>query len=153
MMGPYDFVAIVKYPTIEAAFSALAKIGTLEVVKTETFPIEEVELFLKALVKAHEEPEGPGPVRRGQAPVSWRPGSTAPRMEAVQQIRGSGSPTSMSTIRLPPRAASRARSLVAPRAPRPRRRRRRRAAAQEKREGGVRGVGPTTVISLPSFAT
>ena len=50
MMGPYDFVAVVKYPTIEAAFSALAKIGTLEVVKTETFPIEEVELFLKALV-------------------------------------------------------------------------------------------------------
>ena len=49
-MGPYDFVAVVKYPTIEAAFSALAKIGTLEVVKTETFPIEEVELFLKALV-------------------------------------------------------------------------------------------------------
>ena len=50
MMGPYDFVAVVKYPTIEAAFRALAKIGTLEVVKTETFPVEEVELFLKALV-------------------------------------------------------------------------------------------------------
>jgi uncharacterized protein with GYD domain len=49
MMGPYDFVAIVKYPTIEAAFRALAKIGTLEVVKTETFPVEEVELFMKAL--------------------------------------------------------------------------------------------------------
>ena len=50
MMGPYDFVAVVKYPTIEAAFRALAKIGTLEVVKTESFPVEEVELFLKALV-------------------------------------------------------------------------------------------------------
>jgi len=50
MMGPYDFVAIVKYPTVEAAFRALAKIGTLEVVKTETFPVEEVELFIKALV-------------------------------------------------------------------------------------------------------
>lgn len=49
MMGPYDFVAIVKYPTIEAAFRAVAKIGTLEVVKTETFPVEEVELFMKAL--------------------------------------------------------------------------------------------------------
>jgi uncharacterized protein with GYD domain len=50
MMGPYDFLAIVKYPTIEAAFRALAKIGTLDVVKTETFPVEEVELFMKALV-------------------------------------------------------------------------------------------------------
>ena len=49
MMGPYDFVTVVKYPTIEAAFRALAKIGTLEIVKTETFPVEEVELFLKAL--------------------------------------------------------------------------------------------------------
>ena len=50
MMGPYDFVAIVKYPTIEAAFRALARIGTLEVVETETFPVEEVEVFIKALV-------------------------------------------------------------------------------------------------------
>jgi uncharacterized protein with GYD domain len=50
MMGPYDFVTVVKYPTIEAAFRALAKIGTLDVVKTETFPVEEVESFLKALV-------------------------------------------------------------------------------------------------------
>jgi len=49
-MGPFDFLAIVKYPTIEAAFRALAKIGTLEVVKTETFPVEEVDLFVKALV-------------------------------------------------------------------------------------------------------
>ena len=50
MMGPYDFVTVVKYPTVEAAFRALAKIGTLEVWKTETFPVEEVELFLKAFV-------------------------------------------------------------------------------------------------------
>ena len=50
MMGPYDFIAIVKYPTVEAAFRALAKIGKLDVVKTETFPVEEVELFIKALV-------------------------------------------------------------------------------------------------------
>jgi len=50
MMGPWDFVAIVKYPTIEAAFRALARIGTLEVVETETFPVEEVDVFIKALV-------------------------------------------------------------------------------------------------------
>jgi uncharacterized protein with GYD domain len=50
MMGPWDFIAIVKYPTIDAAFRALAKIGTLEVVKTETFPIEEVEVFVKTFV-------------------------------------------------------------------------------------------------------
>jgi hypothetical protein len=49
-VGPYDFVTVVKYPTVETAFRALAKIGALEVWKTETFPVEEVELFLKALV-------------------------------------------------------------------------------------------------------
>jgi uncharacterized protein with GYD domain len=50
MMGPYDFVALVRYPTIEAGFRALAKIGTLDFVTTETYAVEEVELFLKALV-------------------------------------------------------------------------------------------------------
>jgi uncharacterized protein with GYD domain len=50
MMGPWDFFAIVQYPQVEAAFRALAKIGQLEVVETETFPVEEVELFLKAFV-------------------------------------------------------------------------------------------------------
>ncbi|HEU0335307.1 MAG TPA: GYD domain-containing protein [Gaiellaceae bacterium] len=50
IMGPWDFVAIVKYPDNETAFRVLAKIGKLEVVKTETFPAEPVELFLKALV-------------------------------------------------------------------------------------------------------
>ena len=50
MMGPWDFFSIVKYPTIDAAFRALGKIGTLEVIKTETFPVEEVELFVKSLV-------------------------------------------------------------------------------------------------------
>ena len=40
MMGPWDFFAVVKYPTIEAASRALAQIGTLEVVKTETFPVD-----------------------------------------------------------------------------------------------------------------
>src|SRR6266545_576906 len=50
LMGPWDFVALVQYPDNEAAFRALAKIGKLEVVKTETFPIEKVDLFFKTLV-------------------------------------------------------------------------------------------------------
>ena len=50
VMGPWDFLALVQYPDNEAAFRALAKIGMLEVVKTETFPIEKVELFFKTLV-------------------------------------------------------------------------------------------------------
>ncbi len=50
IMGPWDFVAIVKYPDNETAFRVLAKIGLLEVVKTETFPAEPVEVFVKALV-------------------------------------------------------------------------------------------------------
>ena len=50
IMGPWDFLALVKYPDNEAAFRALAKIGMLEVVHTETFPAEEVEIFFKALV-------------------------------------------------------------------------------------------------------
>ena len=50
MMGPWDFFAIVKYPDNETAFRVLAKIGLLEVLKTETFPAEPVELFAKALV-------------------------------------------------------------------------------------------------------
>jgi uncharacterized protein with GYD domain len=48
MMGPWDFFAIVKYPDTETAFRVLAKIGLLEVVKTETFPAEPVEVFVKA---------------------------------------------------------------------------------------------------------
>ena len=47
MMGPWDFFAIVQYPEVEAAFRALAKIGQLEVVQTETFPVEELDVFLK----------------------------------------------------------------------------------------------------------
>ncbi|HEU0303109.1 MAG TPA: GYD domain-containing protein [Gaiellaceae bacterium] len=50
IMGPWDFFALVKYPDNEAAFRALAKMAKLEVVHTETFPAEEVELFLKTLV-------------------------------------------------------------------------------------------------------
>ena len=49
IMGPWDFFALVKYPDTETAFRVLAKIGLLEVVHTETFPAEEVNLFLKAL--------------------------------------------------------------------------------------------------------
>ena len=50
VMGPWDFVVLVKYPDIETAFRVLAKVGTLEVIKTETFPAEDVEVFFKALV-------------------------------------------------------------------------------------------------------
>ena len=49
IMGPWDFFAIVKYPDNETAFRVLARIGLLEVVKTETFPAEEVGVFMKAL--------------------------------------------------------------------------------------------------------
>ena len=50
VMGPWDFLAIVKYPDNETAFRVLAKIGKLEVVETETFPAEDVAVFMKALV-------------------------------------------------------------------------------------------------------
>lgn len=50
MMGPWDFFAFIQYPDTETAFRVLAKIGLLEVVKTETFPAEEVEIFFKAFV-------------------------------------------------------------------------------------------------------
>ncbi len=49
VMGPWDFLAVVKYPDTETAFRVLAKIGLLEVIQTETFPVEEVNVFLKAL--------------------------------------------------------------------------------------------------------
>ena len=50
IMGPWDFLSIAKYPDNETAFRVLAKIAQLEVVKTETFPAEKVDVFLKALV-------------------------------------------------------------------------------------------------------
>jgi uncharacterized protein with GYD domain len=50
IMGPWDFFALVRYPDTETAFRVLAKIGLLEVVHTETYPAEEVNVFLKALV-------------------------------------------------------------------------------------------------------
>jgi uncharacterized protein with GYD domain len=49
LMGPWDFLAVVQYPDNAAAFRALAKIGKLEVIKTETFPIEKVDVFVKSL--------------------------------------------------------------------------------------------------------
>ena len=50
IMGPWDFLSIAKYPDNETAFRVLAKIAKLEVVKTETFPAEKVDVFVKALV-------------------------------------------------------------------------------------------------------
>ena len=50
IMGPWDFLSIAKYPDNETAFRVLAKVAKLEVVKTETFPAEKVDVFLKALV-------------------------------------------------------------------------------------------------------
>lgn len=50
IMGPWDFLSIAKYPDNETAFRVLAKIAELEVVKTETFPAELVDVFMKALV-------------------------------------------------------------------------------------------------------
>jgi uncharacterized protein with GYD domain len=49
VMGPWDFFALVKYPDNAAAFRALANIGKLEVIKTETFPLEKVDVFFKTL--------------------------------------------------------------------------------------------------------
>ena len=49
MMGPWDFFSIVKYPDNETAFRVLTKIGLLDVFKTETYPAEPVDVFLKAL--------------------------------------------------------------------------------------------------------
>jgi hypothetical protein len=59
----WDFVALVQYVDNEAAFRALAKIGKLEVVKTETFPIEKVDLFFKTLAWSREGPSVSGPPR------------------------------------------------------------------------------------------
>jgi uncharacterized protein with GYD domain len=50
IMGPWDFLALVQYPDNAAAFRALAKIGKLEVIKTETFPVEKVDVFFRSLV-------------------------------------------------------------------------------------------------------
>ena len=48
VMGPWDFFFLAKYPDNAAAFRALAKIGKFEAIKTETFPLEKVDVFFKA---------------------------------------------------------------------------------------------------------
>jgi uncharacterized protein with GYD domain len=50
VMGPWEYLAIFKYPDLEAAFRVLGKIAKLEAFETETFPAEEVEVFWKVLV-------------------------------------------------------------------------------------------------------
>ena len=50
MLSPWDFFAIYTFPEVEVAFRALAKIGQLEWITTETFPVEDAEVFFKALV-------------------------------------------------------------------------------------------------------
>jgi len=50
IMGPWEYLAVVKYPDNEAAFRVLGKIAKLEFFETETFPAEDVELFMKVLV-------------------------------------------------------------------------------------------------------
>jgi len=50
IMGPWEYLAIVKYPDNEAAFRVLGKIAKLPYFETETFPAEDVELFVKVFV-------------------------------------------------------------------------------------------------------
>ena len=54
LMDPWDFLAdflvIVEYPDNETPFRVLAKIGELEVVETQTFPVEDVAVLMKAFV-------------------------------------------------------------------------------------------------------
>jgi uncharacterized protein with GYD domain len=50
IMGPWEYLGVFTYPDLEAAFRVLAKIAKLEVFETETFPAEDVEVFLKTLV-------------------------------------------------------------------------------------------------------
>jgi uncharacterized protein with GYD domain len=50
IMGPFEYLGIFEYPNLEAAFRVLGKIQKLEVFETETFPAEEVKLFVKELV-------------------------------------------------------------------------------------------------------
>ena len=49
VMGPWEYLAILEYPDLEAAFRVLGKIAKLELFETETFPAEDIELFMKAL--------------------------------------------------------------------------------------------------------
>lgn len=50
IMGPWEYMGIFTFPDNEVAFRVLGKIAKLEVFETETFPAEDVEIFVKALV-------------------------------------------------------------------------------------------------------
>ena len=50
IMGPFEYLGIFEYPDLETAFRVLGKIAKLEVFETETFPAEEIKLFVKELV-------------------------------------------------------------------------------------------------------
>jgi uncharacterized protein with GYD domain len=50
VMGPWEYLGIFEYPTLETAFCVLGKIAKLEIFETETFPAEDVKVFWKALV-------------------------------------------------------------------------------------------------------
>jgi uncharacterized protein with GYD domain len=50
IMGPWEYLAIVQYPDNETAFRVLGKIAKLPYFETETFPAEDVELFVKVFV-------------------------------------------------------------------------------------------------------
>ena len=47
IMGPWEYVGIFEYPDLETAFRVLGKIAKLEVFETETFPAEDVKVFLE----------------------------------------------------------------------------------------------------------
>jgi uncharacterized protein with GYD domain len=47
IMGPWEYLGVFTYPDNEAAFRVLAKIAKLEVFETETFPAEDVDIFVK----------------------------------------------------------------------------------------------------------
>ena len=49
-MGPWEYLGIFQYPDLEVAFRVLGKIAKLEVFETETFPAEDIKLFVKELV-------------------------------------------------------------------------------------------------------
>src|SRR4029453_15083969 len=69
IMGPWDFLSFAKYPDNETAFRVLAKIAKLDVVKTETFPAEKVDVFLKALVQPGRRRGRTRPVPDPQGPL------------------------------------------------------------------------------------
>jgi uncharacterized protein with GYD domain len=50
IMGPWEYLGIFAFHDNEVAFRVLGKIAKLEVFDTETFPAEDVEVFVKTLV-------------------------------------------------------------------------------------------------------